>query len=444
MKLSRYNYLKKINNDTVFFNALTCALALVDDNFIKAYSAIENNSFNESEFDKELIDNMKLSGCIIEDNFNELDYIAYCRNNSKYNTNSFALTIAPTLACNFRCKYCFENHSKEVMTDSSQKAILDFSEEYIKNAHDFSVTWYGGEPLLARDIIFSLSEKFQELCKINNVNYNAFIITNGSLIEDRDLELFKKYNIRGAQVTIDGPKEIHDKRRINIKKESTYETIIENINKLLNNEYDVIARVNIDKDNIEYIDDLLTNLKERIDKYSELKIDFGKVSVFTEICKTIESSCFDNEQYAQTMLPLYEKTINMGFTVNKMTVYPTVKFNYCCADYTTSFVVDVNGNLYKCWNHVGNISESCGSVKEKDKIINPTFLKWIQRDPLLFQKCRDCNMLPICMGGCPDLSVKSLDKTPVCDTVKFNLESVIEFYYNHLKDGEENENTCCS
>lgn len=433
MKLSKYNFLRKYDHTTVFFNSMTCALAIVDENFLRVYNDVEHGTYDESKYDTKLIDDMKLSGCIINDDTDELQLIQFYRNQSKYDTSSLGLTIAPTLACNFRCKYCFENHPLGNMSKEIQSALIEFVKRYTQNAKDLSVTWYGGEPLIARDIVYSLSEKFLELCNLHHIDYSAFIITNGSLLTDSDIEAFKKYHIRGAQITLDGPKEIHDSRRPSCNGESSFDKLITNINNLLNNDLDVIIRVNVDKDNISYCKDLLWTLKTTIDRYDLLKIDFGKVAAFTDICRSIESSCYDAEQYADILLPLYDKVISMGFSMNKMTVYPSVKYNYCCADYVNSFVVDVDGFLYKCWNQVGMPESSCGKVNESSTSVSNNFLSWIQRTPIENKECQQCKMLPICMGGCPDLSRKTGDERPVCDTIKFNLDKVIEFYYEHLK-----------
>ena len=127
----------------------------------------------------------------------------------------------------------------------------------------------------------------------NNIEYNAFIITNASLLTDDDIIAFKNYHIKGAQVTIDGPQKIHDKRRISCNGKSTFNLLINNIDKLLNNDLDVILRINVDKENVNSLDELLNIIKKRILKYQKLRIDFGKVSMFTEICKSIENNCFD-------------------------------------------------------------------------------------------------------------------------------------------------------
>ena len=433
MKLSRYNILKRYDDATIFFNATTCALAVVDENFLRALDDVKNNSFDEKNYDAQLIADMKSSGCLIDDDVDELERLEFYRNLAKYDMTNFGLTIAPTLDCNFRCKYCFETHPKGKMTSETQAALINFVESRLARAKNFSVTWYGGEPLLAKEIIWSLSEKFLELCKKNSIDYDAFIITNASLLEDSDIELLKKYKIKGAQITIDGVKEIHDSRRRSVTGESTFDKLIDRVNLLLNENLSVIVRINIDKENISRVDELLDVLSERIDKREELKIDFGQVSPFTDICKSIENDCYNNAQFADVMLPLYEKVLARGFTVNKMAAYPAPRINFCCVDYVNSFVVDNHGEIYRCWNHVGNLKYSSGNVNNLGENFGKNYLSWIQWNPIRHPKCRECNCLPLCMGGCPDAMRNAKDRQPICGTVKYNLDKVLSHYYEQLK-----------
>ncbi|MBD3880080.1 MAG: SPASM domain-containing protein, partial [Quinella sp. 1Q5] len=155
----------------------------------------------------------------------------------------------------------------------------------------------------------------------------------------------------------------------------------------------------------------------------------------TDICKSIESDCYNNAQFADVMLPLYEKVFERGFTVNKMTAYPSPRVNFCCADYVNSFVVDNRGELYRCWNHVQDAASSCGNVNDELRI-EKNYLSWIQWNPIKHPKCRECSCLPICMGGCPYLMKKSADKQPVCRMVKFNLNEILRHYYEQFKRGD--------
>ncbi len=433
MKLSRYNFLRQYDDATIFFNAATCALAVVDENFLHVFDDVKNNSYDEKNYDAQLIADMKSSGCLVEDGVDELERLEFYRNLAKYDMTNFGLTIAPTLDCNFRCKYCFETHPKGKMTSETQAALINFVGSRLERAKKFFVTWYGGEPLLAKEIIWSLSEKFLAICAEKAIEYNAFIVTNASLLEDSDVELFKKYKINGAQITIDGVKEIHDNRRRSITGESTFDKLIERVNLLLNNNLITIVRINLDKENISRVEELFDVLAARVDRHENLKIGFGQVAAYTEICKSIESDCYNNAQFADIMLPLYEKVLARGFTVNKMSAYPAPKVNFCCADYVNAFVVDNRGEIYRCWNHVGNLKLSSGNVNNLSKEFTKNYLSWIQWNPIRHSKCRECVCLPICMGGCPDAMRISIDKQPVCGRVKYNLEKVLEHYYEQLK-----------
>ena len=434
MKLSRYNFLKQYDDATIFFNATTCALAVVDENFLRVLNDVKNGTYDEKNYDAQLIADMKSSGCLVEDDVDELERLEFYRNLAKYDMTNFGLTIAPTLDCNFRCKYCFETHPKGKMTSETQAALVKFVENRLERAKNFSVTWYGGEPLLAKEIVYSLSEKFLELCEKFSVEYDAFIVTNASLLENSDVELFKRYKINGAQITIDGPKEIHDSRRRAVSGQSTFDKLIDRVNLLLNENLSVIVRINVDKENISRVDELLDTLAERIDRREDLKIDFGQVSPFTDICKSIESDCYNSAQFADIMLPLYEKVLARGFEMNNMAVYPSPRVNFCCADYANSFVIDNHGALYRCWNHVQDLASSCGNVNRGDDFeLKKNYLSWIQWNPIKHPKCHECYCLPICMGGCPYLMRTSEDGQPVCRMVKYNLDKILNHYYEQLK-----------
>lgn len=434
MKLSRYNILRQYEDATIFFNAATCALAVVDENFLRVLDDVKNNSYDEAKYAAQLIADMKSSGCLVEDDVDELERLEFYRNLSKYDITNFGLTIAPTLDCNFRCKYCFETHPKGKMSSETQAALVKFATNRLERAKNFSVTWYGGEPLLAKEIIWSLSEKFLELCAASSVDYDAFIVTNASLLENSDIEQFKKYKIKGAQITIDGVKEIHDSRRRSVTGESTFDKLIDRANFLLNSGLSVVVRINIDKDNIDRVEELFDILAERINRRAELKIDFGQVSPFTDICKSIENDCYNNAQFADIMIPLYSKVLARGFTVNKMAAYPAPKVNFCCADYVNSFVIDNHGDIYRCWNHVGNLKMSSGNVNNLSEEFERNYLSWIQWNPIRHPRCRECVCLPICIGGCPEVSIKDSMRKPVCGTIKYNLDKIIEHYYEQLKE----------
>ena len=438
MKLSRYNFLRQIDGITIFFNSMTCALAIVDENFLKAYREIENGSFDESRHDPNLIANMKSSGCIIEDDIDELRLIDYSRGLEKFDRTLMSLTIVPTLDCNFRCKYCFEEHRKGSMNQATQNRLIEFIRPHAERLKNLRVTWFGGEPLLEKEIIYSLSKRLLEICAEHQINFDATIITNGSLIEDSDIEQFKRCKIRHVQITIDGIKEVHDQRRRSIDGSSTFDHLLKIVDLLAENEILINVRVNIDQENVSRVDELLETMKSRIKHFERVIVNFGRVTALNEVCRSVESDCYNPEQFADIMLPLHQKVLEYGFKTSTMILYPKSKRNYCGAEIVNFFMIDSDGTIYKCWNDVGILERRCGNLFDKPNRPSHEFLEWIQRSPMQFEECHDCKVLPLCMGGCPHLARRSNDGNPVCDSIKFNIDRILRFYYERLKGVKKN------
>lgn len=107
----------------------------------------------------------------------------------RYNRSHLSLVIAATSNCNFRCVYCYEGSvlRASTMSEAIQEAIVKFVESEAPHLETFTVTWYGGEPLLALDIIENLSIKFVDICKkechclrCNNCNKRLFAKLHGN------------------------------------------------------------------------------------------------------------------------------------------------------------------------------------------------------------------------------------------------------------------------
>lgn len=420
------------------FNSYSCALAVVDDSYEKLMNQV--STLSSSCVPDELRDcfDAAVEGhFIVDDDFDELIDLSTKRNLQKYSTESLGLTIAPTLACNFKCIYCYETSKPGIMSNEIQQALVDFVEYQSNHLKDLSVAWYGGEPLIAKDVVYSLSEKFIEICNKKGINYNAFMISNGSLIDDEVIKKMIQYSINGIQITIDGPPEIHNKRRINKQGSDTFDLLIDNINKLLRTEkIEVVIRINVDKSNNSEVDKLLSIFNERLIS-KRVKITFGQVTAYTEACHTIESTCYNNGEFAIELLKYYKLLSKYGFMEYNDFPYPEVKVNYCCAELINSFVVDHEGYLYKCWNEVGNIPRAVGNIS--NDIYDITSYKngyWVLRDPISFQKCSTCSLLPICMGGCPHSNIILNQESP-CDLIKYNITDVMLKYYEMSKENKE-------
>lgn len=179
MKKSRYNFLLKVDENVAIYNSYSNSLALLDSDDIEMYDKIEERKELPKEFQE-----LKDMNFVLDDDDDELSKIKYELLSSRFNNSNLSLTIAPTLACNFNCSYCYEKNAenKKSMNESTENSIIEFISEQIERLNTLTISWYGGEPLLEFDRIKRLSEKIIKMCDEHNVIYTAFIVTNGYLL----------------------------------------------------------------------------------------------------------------------------------------------------------------------------------------------------------------------------------------------------------------------
>lgn len=100
-----------------------------------------------------------------------------------------------TNACNLRCKTCLPASDHVRPGEISTEKIIRFSKEFFEAGAD-SIFLTGGEPFLHQDI-----EKI--IYHLGKIGYNISIITNGYYLNDKFIQLFKKYNTT-INVSLDG------------------------------------------------------------------------------------------------------------------------------------------------------------------------------------------------------------------------------------------------
>lgn len=412
---------------------MTCVLAEVDSMFEENL----DRAISGGKIDSKLLNDMKKDGVIVEDCFDELEYLKIKNFSGKFGGNIFGMTIAPTMMCNFACPYCYENPQPLSMKEEVAEAIVKKIESVAKTKRPVKIVWFGGEPLLAQDTIWDLSEKMIDVCEKNGVNYSSRIISNCYLVDNYVIKNMIKYKIESAQVTVDGTPDIHNARRkLRNSDAPTFKKILTNVKNMSDSGIKVIIRVNVDRANIKRIDELIPELK----RYGLEKciVYLGKITDSTDVTAHIADTCLDTPEYSYEAVKWYETLAENGFDVsNFLYIYPKVKKNYCIADCSSSFAIDGNGNLYKCWHDIGNSSKIVGNILGKNKNITEiqkqfsVMSEYQLWNPFKFEKCKECNLLPVCMGGCPSAGIRSSE--PDCIFWKYNLIESLKLTVKYKK-----------
>lgn len=432
MKISKYNLIFDYKNEKLAFNGMTCAFAAINNDFLEILKSIENGTFDETEQsikNLDLIKNMKKGGFIIDDCFDELEFLKFKNYQGKFQTDNLSMTIAPTFACNFACPYCYENAKEGFMSQEVMDAICKEVEKAAENKKSIHVTWYGGEPLLAKNIIWKLSDKFITYTEKFDVKYTAQIVTNGYLLDDETIRNFVKYKISNAQITIDGPADIHNSRRkLKNSSESTFDIILSNAKKALDAGIKIAIRINVDKTNENRVNELLDTLLAF--GLKDAYVYLGHVKASTEYCQSISSDCLTTEDYALKHVDFEKNLIKKGFNPKYYPKYPKTRNNHCGADSITSKVIAPDGNVYKCWHDLSDPNMSVGNIKDLTDVSHQNIMnqvKYMLFNPFKSEKCRECNVLPLCMGGCPTI----LNKVS-CQSWKYSLIETLKQKYDVL------------
>ena len=112
-----------------------------------------------------------------------------------------------TLACCFSCRYCGSKGGKARDSELTTEECLNVADQ-LAELGCRRVSMIGGEVFMRSDwkeIVSALSRK--------NINVN--IITNGFIFDENIIRSIKEVGVESVSVSIDGPKDIHDKYRQN-------------------------------------------------------------------------------------------------------------------------------------------------------------------------------------------------------------------------------------
>lgn len=437
-KLSRYNHFQPWQDGYhIAYNALSGALAIMSDENFAVYKSIAgkmNGSGNDSDNgsglgssfaanETELIRQLGYGKFAAPDNSDEISTLKFNHNLNRYDRTALGLTVAPTMACNMACDYCYENNNPRMMSPEIIEALLDFVDKRADSLRNVDICWYGGEPLLALDIIEDITESLLELAAEKNFEYGATMISNGYLLAPEVVDQLVKLHVKMVQVTIDGPAESHNRKRPLKNGKESFDTIIENL-KYAVTKLAVGVRVNVDKSfTTEMIQQLLDELKSAGLEH-KIGIYFGQLEPATQVCGNIADVCFGNADFSNVESEYFQMLLDNGFRIEKL---PSPVGVFCMAQRVNAFVIDPEGYFYRCYNYVGDHAHAAGNIKDgKVDYQDHNFRRLFDFNALENERCLNCDILPICMGGCPaQRADRTQTEDDVCLSWKHNLRPML-------------------
>lgn len=186
------------------------------------------------------------------------------------------LIILPTEKCNFRCTYCYEDFSIGKMSMAVQRAIELLIDKRVRDLSRLSLSWFGGEPLLARDIVLRIARYAKRACDSFGVAFEGGLTTNGYLLDSNLLTDLIECNQNFFQITLDGWSAGHDSHRRRADGKGTFEKIWSNILAMhaRSEKFEVVIRVHVRRDNLASVNELLANYRDALGHDHRFRVDF--------------------------------------------------------------------------------------------------------------------------------------------------------------------------
>lgn len=338
------------------------------------------------------------------------------------------LFFVPNYSCNFACSYCYQegySPAESKMTTEVVDAFFNYIGTQFAGRKKY-ITVFGGEPLLPgesqRKIIEYLLQKSTE------ANLDVAFVTNGYTLASY-VDLLKTASIREVQVTLDGTKSVHDSRRYMKGGQSTFDKIIEGIDRCLQNNISVNLRMVADKDNLGNLPELARFAIEKGWTASPLfKTQIGR-NYELHVCNSSPEKLYTRTELYERiyeLIKVYPEIIEFykpGFSIAKYIAeneeLPSPLFDSCPAC-KTEWAFDFTGTIYSCTATVGKKGEELGTFYPAVTRNEEAISQWQDRDITTIEKCKTCEVALVCGGGCASVAKNKNGSTnaPDCRPIK--------------------------
>jgi uncharacterized protein len=311
----------------------------------------------------------------------------------------YQFTICPTLDCNLRCGYCYQEgiaRGRVMSAETARQAVAWFEECVVRERRPLVIFGlYGGEPLLRPAVICEAARLLATACARLGMPVALRILTNGTLLSPgilREIGSCLRPLWIEAQVTLDGPRDLHDRRRPQATGGGSFDAILGNL-LALGAEHPGLAltiRVNVDRGNAGQALELarvLADCRARLPAGARLRF------ALTRGCSPCDPWTLEGKDAAQTLSALWAGARALGW---ESAAHP-LRYGPCGEYLGNAVIVDPEGYVYRCEGMVGRWELAVGHVGEKATLAlgDPETLS------AHWEACLGrCPVVPLCLGGC--------------------------------------------
>jgi uncharacterized protein len=258
-----------------------------------------------------------------------------------------------------------------------------------------SIAWFGGEPLLAYDVIVEVMEHCQRFqASKPDAVVTSGMTTNASMLSPDRLERLTALNVRDFQISLDGDRVYHDRVRVRLGGGGSFDAIWHNIIGARRTvlPFTFILRVHVSAENQQHVRRLLELMSRTIQDDDRFQISISPLSRFggqNDAALPVLAGADRRWQIVpDEVQALREHASSLG-----LYLLPRGQF-VCYASKLNSFVLRSNGRIGKCTVALYDQRNTIGELRPDGSVsIDPEASRWWSRG--LFSGDRDELACPI-------------------------------------------------
>jgi uncharacterized protein len=334
--------------------------------------------------------------------------------------------------CNLDCKYCFYLEKEKLYPGERQwrmsdEVLAEYVRQYIQAQPGPEVyfAWQGGEPTLPGVDFFRKAVSLQKKFAGGKIISNA-IQTNGTLLDEEWCQFLAAEKFL-VGLSIDGPRELHDRYRVDKGQKPTFDRVMRGL--------ELLKQYRVDFNTLTVVSD--ANSRRPLEVYQFLKgigseflqfiplveraasipdeLDFAAPPVLgTEnIVSPVTPWSVQAEQYGNFLCAIFDEWVRQDVGRIFVQLFDVALGNWMGLGSSlcvfaekcgAALAIEHNGDVYSCDHYVypkyrlGNVmNQSLGGM-----VGSPAQLKFgSDKADLLPRFCRECEVRFACNGECP-------------------------------------------
>jgi uncharacterized protein len=369
--------------------------------------------------------------------------------------------------CNLDCTYCFFLSKEALYPNDKQRMSEATLEEYIRQLLEshrtprVTVAWQGGEPTLMGLDFFKRAVELVERYRHPMQQVEHTCQTNGVLLDDEWCAFLKQHSFL-VGLSVDGPKEIHDRYRVNRGGKGTFDEVMRGLSFLRKHgvDYNILCTVNAANEHhgravyrffrdelhatwIQFIPIVERATPETLpianlgwsDRPGQPRL------LYTQAGSLVTERSVGGRQYGQFLVDIFEEWVRRDVGKIYVQLFDVTLHAYfgehmlCIHAPTCGYgpALEYNGDLYSC-DHFVEPAFRLGNIHEThmlELVSSAQQRKFgLDKRETLTAQCRNCEVLHLCNGGCPkDRFALSRDGEPGQNYMCAGLE----LFYKHTR-----------